>query len=156
MENKTLEQRAKELKQRLSDLGGRVKEGKYWLTLRYDRLNVNKRQLYELEQERLQLDDIWNYSDVKVASNAIEIINLKEDIKSAKEQLKEEEKDQRELIYKIKNLNREYSKIERRLKKKQSKAIKEVSPIRPFDDNIKGDIDVNDWLDMMRGKPIKA
>lgn len=122
MENNTLEQRAKELKQRLSDLGGRVKEGKYWLTLRCNGLNVKKRQLYELEQERLQLDDVWNYENLKIRFNAIKITNLKKDIEYAKEQLKEEEKEQRELIYEVKRVNREYSKIERRLKKKQSKA----------------------------------
>ena len=122
MENKTLEQRAKELKQRLSNLGGMVKEGKYWLTLRCNGLNVKKRQLYELEKERLQLDDVWNYENLKIRFNAIKIINLKKDIEYAKEQLKEEEKNQRELIYEVKKVNREYSKLERRLKKKQSKA----------------------------------
>ena len=122
MENKTLEQRAKELKQRLSNLGKMVHEGKYWLTIRCNGLNVKKRQLYKLEQERLQFDDVWNYSEVKVSKNAIAISNLKEDINELKEYLKENEKNQRELIYEIKKINREYSKIERRLKKKQSKA----------------------------------
>ena len=121
MEKTTLEQRAKELKQRLSALGKLVHEGKYWTTIHCNGLNVKKNQLYKLERERLQFDDVWNYSEVRVSKNAIAISNLKMDIESAKEQLKEEEKNQRELIYKIKTLNREYSKLERRLKRKQSK-----------------------------------
>lgn len=122
METKTLEQRAKELKQRLSVLGSMVHEGKCWLTIHYNGLNVRKRQLYELEQEKLQLDDVWNYSDVKVSNNAIQITNLKRDIEFGKEYLKENEKNQRELIYEVKRVNREFSKLERRLAKKQSKA----------------------------------
>ena len=121
METKTLEQRAKELKQRLSDLGGMVKEGKYWLTIRCRGLNVKKRNLYELEQKMSQHDDIWNYSDVKTAMTEIAIYNMKKDINSMKEHLKEEEKVQRKLIYEVKRVNREYSKIERRLAKKQFK-----------------------------------
>lgn len=120
MEN-ILEQRAKELKQRLSLLGKSVAEGKYWLTIRCNGLQGKKRQLDELERERIQFDDVWNYSDVKVAMNAIAISNLKADINSTKEQLKIEERTQRELIYSIKETNREYSKLERRLAKKQSK-----------------------------------
>lgn len=121
METKTLEQRAGELKRRLSDLGGVIKEGKYWTTIRCNELNTKKRQLYKLEQERLQFDDIWNYSEVAVSMNAIAISNLKEDIKATREHLKENEKNQRELIYEVKKVNREYSKLERRLKRKQSK-----------------------------------
>ena len=120
METKTLEQRATELKWRLSALGDMVKEGKYWITTHCNELRVKKRQLYELEQKRLQLDDIWNYPDVEIAMNEIAIHNLKEDINSMKEQLKDEEKDQRELIYEIKRVNREYSKLERRLKYKKN------------------------------------
>ena len=118
----TLEQRAKELKQKLSDLGKAIYKNKYWLTIHYNGLYVRKRQLYHLEQERLQFDNIWNYSDVKVANNAIEIKNLKRDIEFSKEKIKDEEKTQRERVFKFKELNREYSKLERRLKKKQSKA----------------------------------
>ena len=68
----------------------------------------------------MQFDDVWNYSSAKVAMNAIRIRSLKEDINSAKEQLKIEERTQRELIYSLKETNREYSKLERRLAKKQS------------------------------------
>ena len=121
METKTLEQRAKELKQRLSDLGKMVKEGKDYLAIRYRGLNVQKRNLYELEQKRLQFDDIWNYSEVQDAMNEIATHNMKIHINVVKEQLKKEEKDQRELIYEVKKVNREYSIIERRLAKKQSK-----------------------------------
>lgn len=126
MELQTLEQRAKELKQRLSELGQMVHNGKYWLTLRYNGLNIRKRQLYELEQERLQFDDIWNYRNLKIRNNAIKITNLKRDIELSRERLKDEEKNQRELIYEIKKVNREYSKLERRLAKKVNANVKPI------------------------------
>lgn len=121
METMALEQRAKELKERLSLLGKMVHEGKYFIAKHCNSLHTMKKRLYELERERVQYDDIWNYSDVKVAENAIAIHNLKEDINSTKEQLKEENQNQKELISEVKRVNSEYSKLERRLQRKQSK-----------------------------------
>lgn len=116
-----LEKRLQNLKIKLSRLGSAIAEGKYWLTIRNNGIKIKKEKLYKLIQERNQFDNIYNYSDVAIRTNAIEISTLKKEIEWDKETLKDGSADQKKLIILYKEANREYSKLEKRLKKNVNK-----------------------------------
>lgn len=115
METKTLEQRSKELKRRLSELGKAIYEGKYWITKHGKDLREKKEQLLLLKKEYKELIHI-NFNKINKRT-AIDLVE--EEIVSIKKQLKEEEKDQRNLTDEVKKVNREYSKLESRIIRKK-------------------------------------
>lgn len=114
-------EREKELKDRLSEIGSKIKKNKRDLQLSYNALYVWKRDLYKLKCET-ELPEIYGLSDFDCWHKENEMTSLKYEIDWKRESLPEREDEQRKLVNVFKDVNRELSRIQKRI---QKKAIKE-------------------------------
>lgn len=104
--------RENELKERLSAIGSKIKRNKTDLQFTYNALYCWKRQAYDLKFSIDHHSDVWK--------NERKLISLNAEIEWKRESLTEKEDEQRKLIFLFKEVNRELSRIQRRISKKQN------------------------------------
>lgn len=120
MEN--LLKREKELKEQLSYIGGQISRNKKRLGFDYNALYSWKRKAYQIKKEIESMDELYSLdSDMLLRFKEIELCNINRDIEWVRENVKDTEQAQRELLYEYKDLNRKLCKIQRRIKKKMEK-----------------------------------
>ena len=106
------------LLERLSEVGKKLHRESERLQWQTNGLHCKKRDLWEITRA-FKNGKLSNYGNWRAY---IKIIDLKKEIEWSRERLTEKERDQRKLKYYFKELNREYSKLEKRIARKQSKA----------------------------------
>lgn len=119
MEN--LLKREKELKEQLSYIGGQISRNKRDLATAYNALYSWKLKAYEIKKYIESNDDIDGFNlDTHLYYKQIELYKINKDIEWKRENVKDTEQEQRELLYEYKYLNRQLCKIQRRIKKKMN------------------------------------
>lgn len=111
-----LDNKRKELVEKLSQIGQKISNNKRNLRITYNTLNIWKRDAYMLKCET-ESPDIYYLDDIRLRYKEIELINLRHEIDWKRESLKEDEKEQRELIFQFKAINRELTKLDKRIEK---------------------------------------
>ena len=110
--------RQSELLGRLSEVGKKLHRESERLQWQTNGLHCKKRDLWEATRDA-ENDELSSYENWRAN---IKAIDLKKEIEWSRERLTEMERDQRKLKDYFKELNREYSKLEKRIARKQSKA----------------------------------
>lgn len=117
-----LDNKRKELVEKLSQIGQKISINKRRLQITYNTLNIWKRDAYMLKCET-ENADLYYLNDIQIRCKEIELINLRNEIEWKKESLKDREKEQRELIFQFKAINRELTKLDKRIKKFSQKDL---------------------------------
>lgn len=113
--------REKELKEQLSYIGGQISRNKRDLATAYNALYSWKLKAYEIKKYIESNDDIDGFNlDTHLYYKQIELYKINKDIEWKRENVKDTEQEQRELLYEYKYLNRQLCKIQRRIKKKMN------------------------------------